>query len=324
MITSELTLFEMGKTKIEEAQEILKYLGMPIKQQNELAALTFLALCSIKEIDTWDKATATSKKLTKDIMAFVNLHYGKKYAPNTRETFRRQVLHQLIDAKIVLYNPDIPELPVNSSRTHYKLSNEVIKVVKSYKTIDFETSLKEFKDNFGSLSLNYDKARDMEMIPITLDGIELKLSPGKHNEVQKSVIHEFGPRFAPGAELLYLGDTENKFLYSNDSRLKEIGLPIDKHSKLPDIVMYMPERNWLFLIEVVTAHGPISQKRINELEILLCNSIAEKIYITAFPNKAEFRKHITDIAWETEVWIADNPGHMIHFNGDKFLGPYSS
>ncbi|MFS2517149.1 MULTISPECIES: BsuBI/PstI family type II restriction endonuclease [Parabacteroides] len=30
---------------------------------------------------------------------------------------------------------------------------------------------------------------------------------------------------------------------------------------------------------------------------------------------------MADIAWETEVWIAENPGHMIHFNGDRFIGP---
>lgn len=156
---------------------------------------------------------------------------------------------------------------------------------------------------------------------IAVEGKEIKLSAGKHNELQAAVIEKFAPRFAGGGKVLYLGDTANKDLFVDKEGLGKIGIPITEHSKLPDIVIYDEPKEWLFLIEVVTSHGPVSPKRILELEEFLKESKVEKIYVTAFPDKSEFRKHVNDIAWETEVWIADNPDHMIHFNGDKFIGP---
>ena len=161
----------------------------------------------------------------------------------------------------------------------------------------------------------------MELISVTFEGKEIKLSAGKHNEVQAAVIEQFGPRFASGAKVLYLGDTSNKDLHLDKQGLERIGILITEHSKLPDVVIYDEEREWLFLIEVVTSHGPVSPKRMLELEDFLKDSKVGRIYVTAFPNKSEFKKHINDIAWETEVWIAENPDHMIHFNGDRFIGP---
>lgn len=159
------------------------------------------------------------------------------------------------------------------------------------------------------------------MIPVTIDGTEFKLSPGKHNEIQVAVINEFAPRFAAGAKLLYLGDTANKNLYCDEESLRKIGIPITEHSKLPDVIIYDSNKEWLFLIEVVTSHGPVSPKRVIELEDFMKGCKVGKVYITAFPDRAEFKKHVADIAWETEVWIAENPAHMIHFNGDRFIGP---
>lgn len=309
--------------KIDEAKIILAVLGLPIAQQNEISALTLLALCGLKEEDNWANATRVSLGISKDIMSFVNTNYkkGMPYAPNTRETFRRQVLHQFVQARIADYNPDDPTLPVNSPNAHYKLTEEAYDAVKSYDTPEWETKSKSFIDSMGCLIDKYEKNRELNMIPVTIDNVEFKLSPGKHNEVQASVIDDFAPRFAAGAKILYMGDTADKNLYCNKEILERIGIPITEHSKLPDIVFYDSNKEWLFLIEVVTSHGPISPKRVIELEDFLKECKAGKVYVTAFPDRAEFKKHVADIAWETEVWIAENPDHMIHFNGDRFIGP---
>ncbi|MDR0415431.1 MAG: restriction endonuclease [Prevotellaceae bacterium] len=308
-------------SKIEDAQEILKALGLPTAQQNEMSALTLLALCGIKETDNWADASRQSLGVTKGIMTFVADTYNKNYAPNTRETFRRQVLHQLVQGRIVDYNPDEPDLPVNSPKAHYAVSAAALSVIRKYGIAEWEGAVADFKKKVVILTEAYEKERSMTLIPVTLEGEEIKLSAGKHNEVQAAVIEQFAPRFASGAKVLYLGDAANKDLYVDKERLAKIGIPITEHSKLPDIVIYDEPKEWLFLIEAVTSHGPVSPKRILELEDFLRDSKVGKIYVTAFPDKAEFRKHVADIAWETEVWIADNPDHMIHFNGDKFIGP---
>lgn len=308
--------------KIDEAKEILKELGLPIAQQNEISAYTLLALCGIRPEDTWGKATKKSLKISKGIMAFCKDVYKKEYAPNTRETFRRQVLHQFVQARIVNYNPENPNLPVNSPNAHYSITEEALVVIKTFKSNAWKKALAKFKSEIGELTKKYLKARKQVLIPVKLsNGKIFKLSAGKHNEVQAAVVHDFAARFAKGSEVLYLGDAANKDLYVDKSALKKLGIPITEHSKLPDVVLYDKNKNWLYLIEAVTSHGPISPKRIIELEEFLKNCQLGKVYVSAFPDFAEFKKHSTNIAWETEVWVVAFPEHMIHFNGDRFMGP---
>jgi type II restriction enzyme len=119
--------------KIEEARIILQDLGMPKSQQNDISALTLLALCSIKYNSSWSDAYRSSQTVTKGIMNFIKKEYQKDYAPNTRETFRRQVLHQFVQGEIADYNPDDPNLPTNSPNAHYAITNQALEVVKNYK-----------------------------------------------------------------------------------------------------------------------------------------------------------------------------------------------
>ncbi|MFA6950751.1 MAG: BsuBI/PstI family type II restriction endonuclease [Lentimicrobiaceae bacterium] len=309
-------------SKIQEAQVILRELGLPDAQQNEISGYTLLALCNIKENDKWSKAFRQSHGVSKGIMNFISENYQKEYAPNTRETFRRQVLHQFVQAGIADYNPDIPDLPVNSPRAHYAISEIALKTIKTYRTGNWKKVSENFASKIGGLKEKYSKDRKMSRVPLKLtDGRVLMLSPGKHNEVQAAVVEEFASRFAQGSKLLYLGDTEKKDLHLDKETLERIGIPITEHSKLPDIVIYDESKNWLYLIEAVTSHGPMTPKRIVELEEFMKDCKAGKIYVSAFPDFTEFKKHTAEIAWDTEVWIMEFPEHMIHFNGDRFLGP---
>lgn len=308
-------------TKIEEAKDLLKALGLPPAQRNELAALTLLALANLAETDSWQKAQRRSIRIH-DMILFIEQDYHKRYAENTRETFRRQVLHQFEQARIVDRNPDDPSLPTNSPRTHYALSEAVLPVLQGYGTKAGQRWLEKFRAEQGTLVELYQQRRRQSMIPLKdLSGREFRLSPGRHNQLQVAVIEEFAPRFAPGAKLLYLGDAANKILLLDVKALQRLGFPVDKHGKLPDIVLYSPRRKWLFLIEVVTSHGPVSPKRYRELEALLSKCPVGRVYVSVFPALKEYVHHARNIAWETEIWIAEAPDHLIHYNGDKFIGP---
>jgi type II restriction enzyme len=309
-------------SNIDHAKDILKNLGLPDAQQNDISALTLLALCGIKARDNWDQATKNSLKVTKGIMAFIKKEYKKAYAPNTREIFRRQVLHQFVQARIVDYNPDNPSLPVNSPNAHYAISEAALEVILSYKTTNWKQLSKKFISEYGDLSKKYSKERKQILIPVKLsNGKIIKLSAGKHNEVQRAIIQMFAPRFSKGAEILYLGDTAKKDLYYDEETLQELNIPITQHSKLPDVIIFDRVKNWLFLIEAVTSHGPVTPKRVIEIEEFLKDCKAGRVYVSAFPDFVEFKKHTSSIAWETEVWLVEVPDHMIHFNGDRFLGP---
>lgn len=213
--------------KIEEARDILKMLGLPAEQQNEMSALTLLALCGLKEKDSWKKAKRQSLTVTKGIMQFVAGHYGRNYAPNTRETFRRQVLHQFVQAGIAEYNPDEPSLPTNSPRSHYAIVEPALTAIRSYGTSKWKHESTKLVSEQGSLVAMYSKNRSKKMVPVILaDGTVLKLSPGKHNDVQAAVIEQFAPRFAPGSVVLYMGDTSRKNLILDKQNLGNLGIKL--------------------------------------------------------------------------------------------------
>ncbi len=228
-----------------------------------------------------------------------------------------------MQAAILLRNPDEPSLATNSPRTHYALSDEALTVIRRFGKRDFSASVAEFlRATDGGLAERHAKRRTLARIPVTLpDGAAIELSPGDHNKLQALVVAEFLPRFAAGAQLLYLGDTDSKHLVFEKSALRALGIPITKHGKLPDIVAYDVQRQWLFLIEAVTAHGPVSAKRQLELERAFTDVTVGRVYVSAFLEFREFKRHADSIAWETEVWIAEAPSHLLHYNGDRFFGP---
>jgi adenine-specific DNA-methyltransferase len=316
------TRFTMGK--ILEAQDILRSLGMPAAQQNELSALTLLALAQVGEEDSWNSAGQPSLGISEMMDEMARL-YDRRYAENTRESVRKNVIHQFVQGAIAERNPDDPSLPTNSPATHYALTNEALAAIRKYNTERWEEAATRFLERQGALAEKYRQKREQERMPLQLpSGKEYQLSPGAHNELQAAIIEEFGPRFAPGAQVLYVGDTADKKLHLNEEGFENINLPVPDHDKLPDVVLYDPDENWLYFIEAVTSRGPISRKRQIELEnLMLGDTSAEPIYVTAFLDFSTFGKFMEELAWETEVWIANRPGHMVHFNGDKFLGPHS-
>lgn len=309
-------------SKRDEALQIIKSLGLPKRQQNERSSLTLLALAALKEDDLWKNVKRPLLRIW-DIMSWMREHFDKDYAANSRETIRRQTIHQFEQARLVDRNPDDPSRPTNSGDTVYQLTEEAAEVLKRFGKRDFAKSCEAFIQDHGSLSEVYERARRLVKVPVILpDNSTIELSAGIHNELQRSIIEEFAPRFAPGSFVLYLGDTADKRLVIDSERLASLNIPEMSHDKLPDVVLYDRERNWLFMIEAVTSHGPVSAKRHSELESMLGDCFAGRVYVTAFPDFATFKKYASEIVWESEVWIAESADHMIHFNGDRFLGPY--
>lgn len=305
---------------IKSALQILDALGLPRQQRNERSALCLLALLNLTPEKTWAQAENPLIGIT-PMMDFSRKQYNKDYAPNTRETFRRQTIHQFVQAGIALYNPDRPDRPVNSPKAVYQISPETLELLKTFGTKKWETSLKNYLSTNKTLSQIYAKERVQKLIPVRIaPGKEIKISPGEHSELIKAIVEDFAPRFAPGAVLVYVGDTGEKWGYF-DKKFK-LGVTVDSHGKMPDVVLYYPEKDWLLLVESVTSHGPVNAKRHEELARLFAGATAGLVYVTAFPSRTVMTRYLAEIAWETEVWVADAPWHLIHFNGPRFLGPY--
>lgn len=302
--------------KIEETRDFLDRIGMPKAQQADICCYVILAMAGIKPDMQWKEATNEWIRIH-DIIQFANSYYGTTYAENSRETFRKQALHHFRTAALVEDNGKA----TNSPNYRYRLTEETLQMLRVRDTIEWQPSLRRFLHYHQSLIEMYASKKKMSMMPVKINGRDFSFSPGKHNELQKAIIEEFAPRFAPNSECLYVGDTIEKDLVKNVEKLTELGFEITLHDKMPDVVLYREDKDWLYFVESVTSVGPMDPKRILEITEMTKDVAAGKIFVTAFLDFKTYKRFSEELAWETEVWIAEMPEHMIHLNGDKFLGP---
>ena len=307
--------------KLELAKYLLEKVGMPPKQQSTLCCLALLAMAKLTPNTLCRKASNNWIRIH-DIITFIGEHYEMTYAENSRETFRKQAMHAFRTAALIEDNG----MATNSPNYRYRITKEFLRVIRNMNEnegaeLEKNPFIIRFVSKHDSLADLYASKKKMRKMPVRINNQDFTFSPGKHNQLQKAIIEEFAPRFAPNSECLYVGDTIQKDMVKNIEKLSLLGIDITLHDKMPDVVLYREDKNWIYFIESVTSVGPMNPKRIIEIEAMTKNVSAGKIYVTAFLDFATFKKFSEQLAWETEVWIADMPDHMIHLNGDKFLGP---
>ena len=302
--------------KIDEARELLKTFGMPKAQLADICCYTLLAMAGVKQDTAWMEAKNEWVRIH-DMIQFANTYYGSAYAENSRETFRKKALHHFRNAALVEDNGEA----TNSPNYKYRLTKETLYVIRMFQTPGWQKSMNHFWNYHEKLEDIYASKKKMTLMPVCINGDDYQFSAGRHNELQKAIIEEFAPRFAPNAECLYVGDTIEKDLVKNVNKLAILGFEITLHDKMPDVVLYREDKDWIYFVEAVTSVGPMDAKRILEIEEMTRNVTAGKIFVTAFLDFKTYKKFSEILAWETEVWIAEMPEHMIHLDGNKFLEP---
>jgi len=306
---------------------ILDSFGIPMDstpRRLERMAISFLALGDIKilsDLKSIRNLRDNHALKTRDIINYVNENFNESISSGSYDDIRRKDLKLLTVAEIVLRSN--PNSATNDSTRGYSINPLYAELVKEFGTQGWEQKVENKLAEIEPLEQKLKRERELIKVDVILpSGGQIQFSAGEHNDLQKAIIEEFLPRYGFGAEVLYVGDTSDKYLHLQDNKLEELNFFQISHEELPDVVAYSKEKNWLYLIEAVHSSGPINEIRLLQLQKLTEKCSANIVYVTAFLDRSKFRKFMTDIAWETEVWIADNPDHMVHFNGDKFLGPY--
>ena len=297
---------------------------MPNEQLNDRTAICLLALLDLPETTAWDKASNPMLGI-RAILDFAREKLEHNYAENTRESIRKYSVKQLVAAGILLHNPDKPDRAVNSSDNCYQVEPNALALFHKFGARGWKKALLTYLETRQTLADQFARHRDMQRIPVAIDRKhKITLSAGKHSDLIRAIIEQFAPRFAPGGELVYVGDTGTKWGYFDEQLLRTLGIKVGSHGKMPDVIIYFREKNWLILIEAVASSGPVDGIRHTELSDLFKASTAGLVYVTAFPDRGEvMRRFLSVVAWETEVWCASGPTHLIHFNGIRFLGPYA-
>ena len=315
------------KKLINCALYILDCFGIPLDstpRRLERMAISFLACGDIRKIEDLNNIKDLNSGYalkTRDIITFVNKHFKEKISSGSYDDIRRKDLKLLTIAEVVLQSS--PKSATNDSTRGYSINPTYAELIKDFGSKDWETSVSGKLKDIEPLSLKLKRERTIQKVDVILpSGGKLSFSTGEHNDLQKAIIEEFLPRFGQGAEVLYVGDTSDKYLYLEKDKLEKLNFFEISHEELPDIIAYSTKKNWMFLIEAVHTSGPISEIRLLQLKKLTKECTADIVFVTAFLTKQKFRQYITEIAWETEVWVAENADHLVHFNGDKFLGPY--
>jgi BsuBI/PstI restriction endonuclease domain/BsuBI/PstI restriction endonuclease HTH domain len=315
-----------------DALIILEALNIPVHllsaRRREHMARAFVTLSGLTPGGTWSRAEdfSTRTLTTKQILRFGREHHGEARSDGTYDDVRRNDLELALAAGIVQAAANKKGANTNDSTRGYGIHPAAAKVARAFGTSSWHKACAEFSASWPSLAAELARTRATAQQPVMLpDGIRLDFTGDAHNTLQREVIEQFLPRFGNGARVLYVGEAADKHKHVDERGLRDLGMFKMAHEKLPDVVAYSPTKNWLFLVEAVTTANPVSEIRRLTLERLLQSTCtADRVYVTAFPTRATFRRFAAEVAWETEVWIAETPDHLVHFNGDKFLGPHSA
>ena len=332
IMATDVLASDPASEKVEQALNILRGIGVPLrnytKSRRDRIAKSLLAVGHLQPHTPWSEAQSffddgPKPVTTREIIRFWNEHYGERLADSSYDDVRRKDLAVLVAAKVVLPSAADPTADTNDGTRGYALSPEGLELIRSYGSDSWEEQLRLFRQNAGVLADRLSKARTFKIIPVKLpSGHTYNLSPGPHNQIQKAIIEEFLPRFSKGAEVLYIGDTSKKVLHIEAEKLRLLGIAEPSRAMLPDVLAYDEEQKWLFVIEAVHSSNPIDQLRHLALRRLTEHATVGCIFVSAFMDMAAFARFSKTISWETEVWIVDQPDHMIHFDGGQFLGPY--
>lgn len=315
---------------IQEALQILLCLRIPIDEmtprQKEKTAMALLAVGDVKKSSEWKKIKDSRKPYaptTRKIIDFYNRYLEEDLSSGSYDDVRRKDLKYMLVCEIVRQSS--PEANSNDPTRGYQINPEYARIIRNYGQTDWFEQVESFNKSHKSYEERVASSRNIPMLSVTTpDGRPFELKDGEHNAIQKAIIEEFLPRFGYDAEVLYCGDTNNKYgiIYEKD-RLKSIGFRDLKGNTLPDVVAYSRDKDWVFLIEAYHSSNPITPlRKYSLLESLGC-SANKVVFVTAFENMQSYRSCPEDLAWETEVWIATVPEHLIHLDGGRFLGPYS-
>lgn len=315
------------RQKIVEALGVLRALGLPIETKTprkaETMAMALLAIADIGPDDEWQSAKCINDWClgTREIIAWENEHYSEGRSPGSYDDIRREDLDWLALVDMAVSNGTGGK---NAPNRKWGLSAEAAEAIKSFGTPQWDHSIKALLKGRPTLEERLHAPRPPQNYPVSVPGdVTLTLGPGGHNELIRDVIEKFLPQFGHGAEVLYVGDADDRDLYKDDHRLNELGVFEIAVDELPDVVAYSDGKQWLFIIEAVFSTGPVSREKHLKYQDLLKGRDLQVVYVTAFKDRASFKKWAHDVAWETEVWLSDEPTHLIHYNGDKFLGPHN-
>lgn len=326
------------ETKIAEAAAILSAIDFPLgkgefrtKLRQDRVCLVLLAVADLipsgswKDVKVHGEGKDSHAPKTRDIIIFLNKNYGTAISSGSYDNIRRKNLDYLVESGLVVPSARKAGASTNDSTRGYAISKDAASLLHRYGSSKWQTPVKQFIKNHASLSTALQRPAKMQMVEVDFpDGQTFELSAGPHNRIQKAVIEEFLPRFVQKPRVLYLGDTSKKDLVVDHARLKALGLDLNQHDRLPDIVVLDEAKKWLFLIEAVHSSNPVSPLRHLALERLTAKCKLGKVFVSAFEDLKSFAKWAPGISWETEIWVADNPTHMIHYNGDRFYGPRKS
>ena len=317
--------------KVDEALELLQNAGIPVNSFTAVGrdriALVLLSIANMKPETPWNDAaihgdSANWKLTSRQIIKFQNEFWKQRISSGSYDDIRRADLEPLLLAGIAVASAGNPNANQNNPTRSYAIHPEAAGLIRSFGTPKAPSEVAKFIEKMGSLEERMERRRPLKIGAKLPDGKLIELTKGEHNALQKAILELFLPRFAPVAKVLYIGDASNKYLHIDAEGLEKLGLNQIAHDMLPDLVVLDEKNQWLLLIEAVHSSNPISKLRHLALEEFTAGCTLPKVFVSVFASRKEFKRWVFDLSWETEVWLVDSPDHLIHFNGDRYLGPH--
>jgi type II restriction enzyme len=300
-----------SKLEIDQAKQILSEIAFPSKYITDTTAICVCALYDeaprFNLINGYTKLSQGAR--VTDILEFSDKELGKKYAENSRETFRKYSLKYLVDEGLAIKNPDKPTRATNSGLNNYILSPQFKQLIDAY--LQDTGQFNELKIHFSNVVAlarqeEIEKLQEHRIhVEIPQSNDEVSLSPGEHNIIEKFIVEEIMPSLFPNFQLVYIGDTQVKDHF-DEELCRKINLTVDVHNKIPDVIGFDSQSSTILLFEAVASSGPIDNLRKKELLELFDSNQFNLVFGTVFLYDKLFQSFSKLIADGTDAYIIES------------------
>lgn len=316
---------------IAEMQEILQSLGLEKKLLNLRSACVVMALSGLEEGTPWEEANGRSLGIH-EIIACINAgsYGGKSYAENSRETVRKDTIRPLLISGLAVKNPGKSHVH-NSAKTNYRLTDEFVALLRVYGTTRFDMERTRLLARMDRQKKASSALSELSKRTVILsDGLTIDITHDGQGDIIQAVIEEFLPHFAADAEVMYVADAAGDIFVEH--RLDKKALEFIRKAVTsedtstgtllkPDVVCWDAARGWLYIFEACATTGVIDEKRKTDLASMFSGLTQRIIFVTCFRDRDAMRPWLSQLAWETEAWTAEEAYHLIRFDGARFLEP---
>jgi len=201
-------------------------------------------------------------------------------------------------------------LKAKSPNSCYRLANSFVDILR--------------EDNWQSILdqwIQGDAVRRRHELQAVAAAEAKKMADNSHTQLIQASINHYVPAFLPGYEVLYVDDGDGDRITEEQKEiLAKAGLALELGDAMPDVLLWNPEKSFLWVIEAVTSDGEVDSHKVAQMTNFSNRHNIQSIgFTTTYPTWKKFaerqKQTKANLAINSHVWILESGSTQLTVEG---------